>query len=60
VYDIAYMAADPLTDADARLLVQQFDTVEPDHEERGLLARTLLRWQAALSEDARVWLHTLI
>ena len=60
VYDIAYMAADPLTDADARILVQQFDSVGPDHEERALLARTLLRWQPTLSEDTRAWLHSLI
>ena len=60
VYDIAYMAADPLTDADARLLVQQFDAVGADNEERALLARTLLRWQPALSEDTRTWLHGLI
>lgn len=60
VYDIAYMAADPLTDADARLLVQQLDSVEPDRDERALLARTLLRWQPALSEGTREWLSTLI
>jgi len=59
VYDIAYMAADPLTDADARLLVEQFDTLEPHHGERALLARTLLRWQPRLSEGTRAWLHTL-
>ena len=60
MYDIAYMAADPLTDADARLLVQQLDSVEPDRDERALLARTLLRWQPALSEGTREWLSTLI
>jgi hypothetical protein len=54
------MAADPLTDSDARLLVQQFDTLEPDKEERALLARTLLRWQAALPEETRAWLQSLI
>lgn len=60
VYDIAYMAADPLADADARLLVQQLDSVEPERDELALLVRTLLRWQPALSEDTREWLNTLV
>jgi hypothetical protein len=53
------MAADPLTDADVRLLVQQFGTVSPDHDERALLARTLLRWQPHLTGDVRDWLRSL-
>lgn len=60
VYDIAYLAAEPLTDADARLLVRELDTIDPDTDERALLVRTLLRWQTALSDDTRAWLHSLL
>ncbi|MGN5486387.1 hypothetical protein ACLJB8_09550, partial [Campylobacter coli] len=59
VYDVAYMAAQPLTDSDARYLIQQLDTIGPDPDERALLARTLLRWQPALSDDTKEWLHGL-